>query len=121
MRCGDLQEAALLTQLSMDCERLLARAFESYHSLSESSPTGILEGGQAGTEVPPPALKPAVQLCSTHTLPSFWIQEPFDMSVQCLNESHESQTANWTASRSVIWREGGADMWIRVVMMIDVG
>lgn len=58
------QEVAILAQISMDCERLLARCFENYYSLSESASSGILEGGQAATQIPAPALKPAVQLCS---------------------------------------------------------
>lgn len=48
----------------MDCERLLARCFENYYSLSETAASGVLEGGQATTQIPAPALKPAVQLCS---------------------------------------------------------
>lgn len=54
----------MLAQIAIDCERLLARCFESYYALSESSPSGILEGGQASTEIPAPALRPAVQLSS---------------------------------------------------------
>ena len=55
---------AILAQISMDCERLLARCFENYYSLSESAASGVLEGGQAATQIPAPALKPAVNLCS---------------------------------------------------------
>lgn len=54
----------MLAQIQMDCERLLARCFESYYALSESASSGILEGGQASTEVPAPAFRPAVRLCS---------------------------------------------------------
>ena len=59
-----MQEVAILAQIAMDCERLLARCFESYYALSESSASGILEGGQGSSEIPAPALKPAVQICS---------------------------------------------------------
>ena len=59
-----MQEVAIMAQIAMDCERLLARCFENYYSLSETAASGILEGGQATTVIPAPALKPAVQLCS---------------------------------------------------------
>lgn len=57
-----------MAQIALDCERLLARCFENYYSLSESAASGILEGGQATTVIPAPALKPAVQLCSKRCL-----------------------------------------------------
>ena len=63
-----VQEVAILAQIAMDCERLLARCFENYYSLSETAASGILEGGQATTVIPAPALKPAVQLCSKPAL-----------------------------------------------------
>ena len=76
-----MQEVAILAQIAMDCERLLARCFESYYALSESSASGILEGGQASSEIPAPALRPAVQLCSkilttpTNSSPKSLVQE----------------------------------------------
>ena len=60
-----VQEVAVLAKVAMDCELLLSRCFENYHSLSETSISGILEGGQATTVIPAPALQPAVKLCST--------------------------------------------------------
>ena len=65
------QEVAILAQISMDCERLLARCFENYYSLSETAASGVLEGGQAATQIPAPALKPAVNLCSALPISPF--------------------------------------------------
>lgn len=69
-----VQEIAMLAQISMDCERLLARCFESYYALSETAAAGILEGGQATTDIPAPALKPAIHLCSaSRHMPEKWV------------------------------------------------
>ena len=63
----NLQEGAMLGRIEMACERLLARCFEAYYSLSESAPSGILDSGQATTDIPAPALLPAVQLSSARS------------------------------------------------------
>ncbi|KAK9868912.1 hypothetical protein WJX84_002762 [Apatococcus fuscideae] len=57
-----LQENALLGRIETSVEALLARIFESYYSLKDDTPTGILEGGEPAPEQPAPALVPAVQL-----------------------------------------------------------
>ena len=57
-----LQENALLGRIETNVEALLARTFESYYSLKDDTPTGILEGGEPAPEQPAPALVPAVQL-----------------------------------------------------------
>lgn len=58
------QEVALLGRIEVACEDLLARCLENYYSLSETSPTGIADGGVSASEQPAPALMPAVKLCS---------------------------------------------------------
>lgn len=58
----DVQENALLGRIEDQVEALLARTFESYYSLKDDTPTGILEGGEPAPEQPAPALVPAVQL-----------------------------------------------------------
>lgn len=69
----------------MDCERLLARCFENYYSLSETAASGILEGGQATTQIPAPALKPAVQLCSKQFKSMLDISETADIeTTRCM-------------------------------------
>lgn len=57
------QEHAILQRVEGAIELLLAKGFESYSSLSESTPSGILEGGVPGGDNPPAALLPAVELC----------------------------------------------------------
>lgn len=57
-----MQENALLSRIETSVEALLARTFESYYSLKDDTPTGILEGGEPAPEQPAPALVPAVQL-----------------------------------------------------------
>jgi len=56
------QEAAILASVEREVVALLAATLEAYHSLSESAPGGVLEGGGGAPDVPPPALLPAVEL-----------------------------------------------------------
>ena len=57
------QEAAILAAVQRDAVALLGATLESYHSLCEDAPGGVLEGGGAAPELPPPALTPAIELC----------------------------------------------------------
>ena len=59
------QELAMLGAVEREAVALLAATLEAYHSLSEAAPGGVLEGGGAAPEVPPPALLPAVELAGT--------------------------------------------------------
>ena len=51
---------------AMSCQEatrsMLARCFQKYYALSDSAPTGILEGDVANPESPAPVLKHAVEL-----------------------------------------------------------
>lgn len=57
-----LQEIALLKAIEEAARSMLARCFQKYYAVSDSTPTGILDGDMANPESPAPVLKHAVKL-----------------------------------------------------------
>ncbi|KAK9868824.1 hypothetical protein WJX84_006782 [Apatococcus fuscideae] len=82
-----LQENALLSRIETAVEALLARTFESYYSLKDDMPSGILEGGDPAPEQPAPALVPAVLLAGVlrdilRPTDAEWLKERFQVAAE---------------------------------------
>ena len=64
-----LQEVALLKAVQEATKSMLAQCFQKYYAVSDSAPTGILDGDMANPESPAPVLKHAVKLAGADSQP----------------------------------------------------